>query len=87
MLTIKGRVQAIRRGGGLVYFDFDADRTKAASIVFDVPQAERAAAYDRLKTCKNQMVRVRGKLEMQDGQLLLRTADVGQLDELPPIGY
>ena len=87
MLTIKGRVQAIRRGGGMVYFDFDADRTKAASIVFDVPQAERTAAYNRLKTCKNQMVRVRGKLEMQDGQLLLRTADVGQLDELPPIGY
>ena len=87
MLTIKGRVQAIRRGGGMVYFDFNADRKLAASIVFDVPQEQRAMAYDRLKTCRNQMVRVRGQLESADGQLLLRTDDVGQLDELPPIGY
>ncbi len=86
MATVKGRVVGVRRAAGKVYFDFDKDRTRAVSVCFDNDQPSKQAVYDKLKTYRNVMVRVRGKVELDGSAVQIRTGNIAQLDELPPLG-
>lgn len=84
--TVKGRVVGVRRASGMVFFDFDKDRTRAVSVCFDSNHPSKQQIYDKLKTYKNVMVRVRGKVERDGNSVQIRTGNIAQLDELPPLG-
>ncbi len=84
-VAVKGRIAAVRPKGSIVYVDFSANRSAAASIAFELLPAEKAGAAAKVRGYKNQIVCAVGVLQSNDGVLEVHATDLRQLDATPPL--